>query len=158
MNAEAALRIRPLQPDDLPRVLEIERQAFSVPWRASTFEGLLRRTDADLLAAERAGALLGYAVSWTVIDQSELGNVAVAPEARGRGVGRALLRAMTGALVARGARECFLEVRISNLAAQLLYRAHGFETVGRRAGYYARPLEDALVMRLALRGPPVVHG
>lgn len=150
----AAVRIRPLRADDLRRVLEIERASFSVPWRQSTFDGLLRRPDTDLLAAERAGALVGYAVCWTVVDQAELGNVAVAPEARGTGVAAALLAAMADRLADRGARECFLEVRVSNHAAQRLYGRQGFDVVGERRGYYTAPVENALVMRCTLPRPP----
>lgn len=145
-----APRIRPLCAADLPRVLEIEAEAYSVPWRRDTFGGLLRRTDTDLLAAERNGRVIGYAVCWTVLDQAELGNVAVAGEVRGRGVGRLLLGAVFRRLRERGARECFLEVRVSNAPAQALYRQQGFDVVGHRPRYYTDPPEDALVMRRSL--------
>lgn len=142
-----AFRIRPLVEEDLGRVMEIENVAFSTPWKEATFRGLLRRTDTDLLGAERDGRLIGYAVCWTVVDQSELGNVAVAPEARGGGVGRALVEAVIRRIRERGSRECYLEVRESNLVAQGLYRDLAFQVVGRRRAYYALPTEDALVMR-----------
>lgn len=143
--------IRALGPADLPGVMRIEEASFSTPWREGTFRALLMRTDTDLFAAEGAeGALLGYAAAWTVLDQSELGNVAVAGEARGRGVGGALVDAVLRRVRERGSRECFLEVRESNAEAQSIYRRRGFEVVGRRRGYYDRPREDALVMRVAL--------
>jgi ribosomal-protein-alanine N-acetyltransferase len=145
----AAFRLRPLGEADLERVMEIEVACFSTPWKESTFRGLLRRTDTDLVAAEdEERRLLGYAVCWTVVDQSELGNVAVAEEARGAGVGRALVEAVIERVRARDSRECFLEVRESNAVAQALYHDMGFEVVGRRRAYYALPTEDALVMRL----------
>lgn len=145
----AAFRLRPLREADLDRVMEIETACFSTPWKESTFRGLLRRTDTDLVGAEDdARRLLGYAVCWTVVDQSELGNVAVAEDARGGGIGRALVEAIVDRVRARGSRECFLEVRESNLVAQGLYDDMGFEVVGRRRAYYALPTEDALVMRL----------
>ncbi|MDQ3523203.1 MAG: ribosomal protein S18-alanine N-acetyltransferase, partial [Gemmatimonadota bacterium] len=84
------------------------------------------------------------------LDEAELGNVAVAPEARACGVADTLVRAVLERIRQRGARACFLEVRESNLAAQRLYRRRGFEVVGRRRAYYSRPVEDALVMRLQL--------
>jgi len=146
-----SFRIRPLRPADLQRVMEIERECFSTPWRETTFQGLLRRTDTDLLVAETAeGWIAGYAACWTVIDQAELGNVAVSPAARGAGMGGALVDAVVDRIRARGAGECFLEVRESNHAAQILYRHRGFETVGRRPRYYSLPTEDALVMRLRI--------
>lgn len=141
------LAIRPLRASDLARVMEIERASFSTPWRETTFAALLERGDADLFAAENSGSLVGYAVCWIVLDQSELGNVAVAPEARGTGVGRRLVEAVLERVRDRGANECFLEVRVSNAHAQALYTSLGFEVVGRRKAYYAHPTEDALVMR-----------
>ena len=146
---DAAFRLRPLREADLDRVMEIETACFSTPWKESTFRGLLRRADTDLVAAEdEERRLLGYAVCWTVVDQSELGNVAVAGEARGAGVGRALVEAIVERVRARGSRECFLEVRESNAVARALYDDMGFDVVGRRRAYYALPTEDALVMRL----------
>jgi ribosomal-protein-alanine N-acetyltransferase len=148
---KTAVEVRSLTEDDLEDVLQIERASFSTPWYESTFRGLLRRADTDMVAALAEGRLVGYAACWTVVDQAELGNLAVAESARGRNVGRTLLAAAMERLRRRGARECFLEVRESNHPAQTLYRQHGFEVVGRRRSYYSRPVEDALVMRLALR-------
>ena len=131
-------------------MLEIEHVSFSTPWRDTTFRGLMLRTDTDLIAAERAGRLVGCAICWTVVDQAELGNVAVDPAERGHGVGTALVDQAVRAVAARGARELFLEVRESNHDAQSIYRRKGFEVVGRRRGYYSAPREDALVMRLRI--------
>lgn len=147
-TGSASFRLRPLAESDLDRVMEIERACFSTPWKDTTFRGLMRRADTDLVGAEQDRRLVGYAVCWTVVDQSELGNVAVAEEARGAGIGRALVEAVVERVRDRGSRECFLEVRESNQVAQALYRDMGFEVVGRRKAYYALPLEDALVMRL----------
>jgi ribosomal protein S18 acetylase RimI-like enzyme len=63
-------------------------------------------------------------------------------------VGRALVQHVLEALSARGARQIYLEVRESNAPARALYAAHGFTEVGRRKGYYRRPVEDAIVLRL----------
>jgi len=146
--AAAPFTIRPMGEGDLPRVLEIEGVSYSVPWKDATFLSLLRRTDSDLYVAEDRGGIIGYTACWTVIDQAELGNVAVAPEARGRGAGGALVDTVVERVRERGARDLFLEVRESNLGAQSLYRERGFVVVSRRRSYYAHPTEDALVMRL----------
>lgn len=144
--------LRDLRAEDLPRIVEIEQACFSTPWRRSTFEGLLRREDADLIGATVAGRLMGYAITWTIMDQAELGNVAVLGEARGRGLGRVLIQAALARVGRRGARECFLEVRESNQVARRLYESLGFGVIGRRRRYYANPVEDALVMRRMLKG------
>lgn len=146
--ADPGFRIRPMLGADLPRVMEIETASFSTPWKEPTFRSLMRRTDTDLFVAEQEGRVVGYTACWTVIDQSELGNVAVAAEARGRGIGGALVDAVVARVRERGAAELFLEVRESNRSAQSIYRDRGFVVVGRRRSYYAHPTEDALVMRL----------
>lgn len=148
--ADPDFRIRAMLGADLPRVMEIENACFSTPWKEPTFRSLMRRTDTDLFVAEQDGRVAGYAACWTVIDQSELGNVAVADEARGRGIGGALVDAVIARVRERGAGEVFLEVRESNRSAQSIYRERGFVVVGRRRSYYAHPTEDALVMRLRL--------
>ena len=146
------VRIRDMTRADLGSVMSIERAAFSTPWKATTFESLLQRSDADLIAAVAADDdnLVGYAVVWTVVDQAELGNVAVHEEWRNRGVGRTLVEAALERARAREAEECFLEVRESNRNAQSLYEKCGFRSIGRRRRYYSNPTEDALVMRAEL--------
>lgn len=144
------VRVRPAGDGDLAAILGIERECFSVPWKEATFRGLLQRTDSDLFVAEADEKVVGYAACWTVLDQAELGNVAVDPEVRGRGIGGALVDAVVDRVRARGAAECYLEVRESNLDAQAIYGRRGFAVVGRRRGYYSLPPEDALVMRLRI--------
>ena len=149
-DPETQLRLRSLEFGDLPRIMQIELASFSVPWQRITFVNLLRRSDTELIGAEQGGVLIGYAICWIMLDEAELGNVAVAPEERGRRIGETLVAAMLERLARRGVRACFLEVRESNLAAQTVYRRRGFEAVGRRRAYYSRPVEDALVMRVDL--------
>jgi ribosomal-protein-alanine N-acetyltransferase len=126
-----------------------------MPWSEATFRGLLRRSDADLFAAEANGRVVGYAVFWAVLDQGELGNVSVAQAWRRKGIARQLIDAVLGRAGERGVREVYLEVRVSNLGAQKLYQRYGFREVGRRRNYYLDPLEDALVMKLEV-GPPAL--
>ncbi|HEX8907073.1 MAG TPA: ribosomal protein S18-alanine N-acetyltransferase [Longimicrobiaceae bacterium] len=145
---EPTFHIRAMTTADLPRVLEIENSCFSTPWKDATFRGLMRRTDTDLYVAELEDRIVGYSACWTVFEQSELGNVAVAPDARGQGIGGALVDTVVERVKERGARELFLEVRESNLVAQSVYRDRGFTVISRRRSYYAQPTEDALVMRL----------
>lgn len=128
-------------------MLDIERSAFTQPWLRTTFEGLIDREDADVIAAESGDRLLGYAICWTVLDQAEIGNIAVAPDARRSGIGRLLLDAALARVRERGARECFLEVRESNAAARALYESFGFVVIDRRKRYYTKPVEAAVVMR-----------
>ena len=99
-----------------------------------------------ILAAGEGDVLLGYVWARFVLDEGEIGNIAVAPEHRRCGVGAALLGALFAESERRGAAVLRLEVRGSNLAARRLYEKNGFETVGKRKNYYEKPTEDAILM------------
>ena len=142
--------VRRMRRQDLREVAEIERRSYSLPWSAFTFRSLLRRSNTVLLVAEENKGVAGYAALWLAADEAELGNLAVRPGRRGRGIGRTLLRHVLEEAVQRGAQAVFLEVRESNAVARRLYEASGFRIVGSRPDYYASPREDALIMRLNL--------
>jgi ribosomal-protein-alanine N-acetyltransferase len=143
-------RIRRAQAADASRLVPLERRCFSDPWSALAFEELLRFPLTVALVAERDGELGGYLISRAVAEEAEILNLAVAPEERRHGLGSRLLEAGLSALAEAGARQVWLEVRESNAAAQALYRRRGFTAAGRRARYYKNPVEDALVLRMAL--------
>jgi ribosomal-protein-alanine N-acetyltransferase len=92
--------------------------------------------------AERDGVVGGYVIAIRAADEAEILNLCVALTARRAGTGSALVRAIIGRLAALGARHAYLEVRSSIAAARRLYEREGFEPVGRRRGYYRRPVED----------------
>jgi len=109
-----------------------------------------------VLVAEEDGGpaprVTGYAVFRRAADEAELLSLAVAPEARGRGLGRRLTEDGLARMRAAGARVCYLEVRPGNEPALALYGSLGFREVGRRRRYY-RDGSDALVMSLRFEGP-----
>jgi [ribosomal protein S18]-alanine N-acetyltransferase len=151
--------MRDMTPADVPAVVAIERASYSVPWSEATFRGLLRRRDAELIVATMDDRVIGYAVFWCVVDQGELGNVAVSAAARRRGVGELLVSEIIHRAAGRRVREVFLEVRPSNQTARRLYDRFGFTPVGRRRNYYQEPVEDALVLRRPVRldTPPTLE-
>jgi [ribosomal protein S18]-alanine N-acetyltransferase len=104
----------------------------------------------QVFVAEQGGSIVGYAVGRAALDQGEILNLGVTLQARRRGIGAALVRRLLAAFASSGAREAFLEVRESNFAAQRLYESFGFTDVGRRRGYYRRPVEDAVILRAAI--------
>jgi len=107
------------------------------------------------LAALDGDRVVGYLVARHVADEGEILNVGVSPVHRRRGTGRALVTEGLSRLEALGARSVFLEVRESNLAARALYQSFGFADVARRANYYRRPVEDAIILRAAISAEQV---
>lgn len=153
-RGQRPLVVRAATQRDLDAVHEIEVAAFSDPWSRASFVSLLRNPSVlfAVAEAEEGRGVIGYVVAWFVVDEAEVANVAVAPEARGRGVGARLLDEALDVARSRGVSAVYLEVRDSNAAARALYASRGFEEVGRRRRYYRRPVEDALVLRREL-GP-----
>jgi len=142
------LVFRRMREADLPRVMEIERAAFSHPWTEELVRRELGHEFSTVLLAcgGDSGAVQGFAVVWLVHDELHVLNVAVAPEARRRGVARAILDRVEAEGREQGARIAMLEVRRGNAPAIALYRTLGYREVGVRPRYYAEDGEDALVM------------
>jgi ribosomal-protein-alanine N-acetyltransferase len=145
----AETRIRALEPADVALATRIAERCFGSDTERPSFSDELGRSVARCWVAEREGALVGYALAWVVVDRAELMSIAVVPEARGAGLGRALLEHVAARCAAEGATELALEVRASNGAAIALYEAVGLERTGRRPRYY-RDGEDALTYARAL--------
>ena len=142
------LVFRRMREADLPRVMEIERAAFSHPWTEELVRRELGHEFSTVLLAcgGESGSVQGFAVVWLVHDELHVLNVAVAPEARRRGVARAILDRVEAQGREQGARIAMLEVRRGNAPAIALYRTLGYREVGVRPRYYAEDGEDALVM------------
>jgi len=127
----------------------IERASFADPWSASDFREALG-AGILFLVSVNSERVEGYVVARLAADEGEILNLAVAPQGRRHGVGRALARDALEALRGRGAAAVYLEVRESNTAARRLYEGLGFQSVGRRLRYYSHPTEDAVVLRAAI--------
>ena len=142
-------QIIPATNEHLSQLTALERICFPAdPWSEDLYRAALDNPAvAILLARGEDGALLGYAVLSTVLDEGNLDNIAVALEYRRRGVADAQLSALTA--FGREHLACLmLEVRSSNAPAIALYEKHGFAAVGRRKNYYDAPKEDAILMTL----------
>jgi [ribosomal protein S18]-alanine N-acetyltransferase len=148
----APIVLRAARAADIDAVLAIEHASFADPWNRSAFVELLDDPRVAFLIADAGGAVRGYVVAWFVLDEGEIGNLAVASEARRQGVGARLLDGAIAAVRKSDVDTLYLEVRDSNAAARALYASRGFIEVGRRRDYYRKPKEDALVLRLDLAG------
>ncbi|MEZ4650593.1 MAG: ribosomal protein S18-alanine N-acetyltransferase [Candidatus Eisenbacteria bacterium] len=145
--------ILPLTPADLDDVSELEARCFSDPWPRELFlrEAEDRSDNFCRVVRDLEGELLAYSIAWIIADEAHLGDIAVAPEQRGKGLAKLLLRELIDEARIRGAVHIVLEVRASNDGAITLYESHGFTKVAIRKGYYQDDAEDALVMMLHLQ-------
>lgn len=145
------LLIRPLVPEDVPAVLDIERQGYSYPWSEAVFLDCFKDSY-RLVGVCHGGVLVGYAITAYVVDEAHLLNLCVHPRFRGEGVGRYLLKQVLASAAHEGMVRLLLEVRISNVPAVELYRREGFEDLGVRPDYYPSSdgREDARVMARTL--------
>ena len=147
--------LRDMRREDLPAVLDIERRSFAQPWSRAFFEKELATPFARLVVVVEGAVprpqVIGYTCRWRVTDEVHLLNVAVHPERRGLGHGRALVGAVVAEAEVARTRVVYLEVRAGNVIARRLYRQLGFKDLGVRRGYYG-PGQDAIVMELRLGG------
>ena len=150
---ESGYLIRRMREEDLPQVMVIEGENFSIPWSLKSFQDMMRRPEAVFLVAERADTehrdtgIVGYAGAVMALDEGDVTNIAVLGTYKKQGIATRLLKQLICETMAAGVRDLFLEVREHNTPALCLYRAAGFAEVGRRKGYYDQPKEDALIMK-----------
>ncbi len=142
------LSVRPMRLGDIPQVHEIERLSFSSPWPAYAFEQELTGNRLARYVVARAGPdrVVGFAGVWLMVDEAHITTFGVHPEWRRQGIGRRLMLGLLELAHELGARRMTLEVRVSNRAAQSLYRSYRFEVAGQRRRYYTDNGEDAFVM------------
>ena len=140
--------IRPICKEDIAKIAEIEKLCFAMPWSEESI-----RKDAEenvvacwLVMDDGEGDVLAYAAMWFVLDEAHVCNVAVHPDHRGKGYGKAIFGALVETAKKNSMSLMELEVRRSNLVAQNLYHSFGFIDVGYRKRYYEDNKEDALLM------------
>lgn len=145
------LNFVPMRDDDLEWVAQQDAQLYPFPWSVGNFSDSMRSGYSCWTMLDGAQPV-GYAVLMMVLDEAHILNISVVVERQRQGLGRCLLAHLGSVARQAGARQLFLEVRPSNTAALALYEHAGFETIGRRKGYYpaASGREDALVMRSRL--------
>ncbi len=167
IEAVPPYRVDLMQWADVPAVMAIERQSFTLPWSDYTYQHeilennhshyfVVRHTNGQtaaragwlrrLLHMEHTAPVIGYGGFWLVVDEAHISTIASDTQWRGRGIGELMLLAMIERSIELGAAQVTLEVRVSNTVAQNLYRKYGFEVVGRRPRYYRDNDEDADLM------------
>lgn len=133
--------------EDLDQLMEVEHASFTTPWTKEAFyHELMYNQFAHYVVAVWKGRVVGYCGVWVIMDEAHITNIAVHPDFRGKKIGEMLLRHVISLSMAYGATKMTLEVRVTNLVAQSLYKKLGFKETGIRKGYYSDNHEDALIM------------
>ena len=145
-GAPLTLTIAPMRRRHLPEVLAIEAQVYPKPWSSRLFEDELERSGRLYLVARLGATVVGYAGVLMIADDGHIATIAVDPAWQRHGIARSLLAELVRGAMGLGANQLTLEVRVTNVGAQELYRAFGFAPAGARKAYYGDNGEDALVM------------
>lgn len=146
MEGVSEVRVRPMEGEDVARVMVLERALFPKDaWTEAMLRGEMAEPTRHYFVADRGGELVGYAGLRAVPPEGDVQTIAVRADAQGQGVGARLLTTLLAEAQERGVTEMFLEVRSDNPRARELYRRFGFGEIGVRRKYYRDA--DAIVMR-----------
>ncbi len=145
-GAVEVLMIRKFRPADLQRVYDIEAKSFKDPYHPIFLINLYELYGDTFLVAEVDGRVVGYVIARKVSSKGHIIAIAVDPEYRCRGIGRALMLAVEEELKKKGVIELWLEVRVSNRRAMRFYRRVGYVEKGILKGYYGDG-EDAVLFK-----------
>jgi ribosomal-protein-alanine N-acetyltransferase len=133
--------------EDINQVLIVEELSFPSPWSRAALEFEMNGNEhAHYFVVEIDGEIVAYCGAWFVMDQGTITNIAVNPAFRGRKIGETIFNHVLMFARESGISEISLEVRVSNVTAQGLYRKYGFSDGGIRKNYYVDNHEDARVM------------
>ena len=140
--------IRPLIKEDIPFVARLEAVCFSMPFTEKALNELFSNTSWHFFVATENDTVVGYISFYCILDETEIVNVCVMPELRGKGIGRALTKCAIDFSKENNGSRVMLEVRKSNTPAIKLYESLGFIPVGVSKNHYKLPTEDAILMNL----------
>ncbi len=138
------MEIRTMSLADVPDVWALEQRVYPEPWSENVFRDELAQPNRVYLTAVDGDTIVGYAGMMIVFEDAHITTMSVAPEVRGTGVAKQMMLRLIDAALEAQAEHLTLEVRMSNDAAQGLYRKFGLAPVGIRKDYYLN--EDALIM------------
>jgi len=132
--------------DDVPAIMEIEKQVYTHPWSKGIFMDCMR-VGYNCWVYSEDEILLAYGLVSVAVNEAHILNLCVSPDAQGKGLGKLMLYKLMQLAEDRQGNSIFLEVRESNLIAQKLYDQEGFNRIGLRKNYYPAEegREDALV-------------
>jgi ribosomal protein S18 acetylase RimI-like enzyme len=138
-----AIRIRPMNFDDLQRVEGIDRRAFSAMWRNSLTALEIAYRQASLATvAMSEDEMVGYQISTSNSMGGHLARLAVLPKFQGKGIGYSLVRDVLVQFRQRGANQVTVNTQSNNQASKALYASLGFKPTGQIYPVYQKPLQE----------------
>jgi len=144
---DLAVQVVPMRRRHLRSVLYIESQVYPRPWSLGLFLSELNlHTARSYFVARVDGKVVGYGGLMLSLEDAHITTLAVDPLWQRQKLGQRLMVVLAREAVRRGAQNLTLEVRVSNLGGQALYRRFGLAPAGIRKGYYVESGEDAIVM------------
>jgi len=149
---DVKLQIRWLIRRDMVEVLKIESASFEYTWSEEDFLRCLRQRNCIGMVAEQDHEIVGFMIYELHKSKLRILNFAVASAARRRGVGRQMICRLIDKLSQQRRKEIVLDIRETNLPAQMFFRSEGFRAVQILRDYYDDTDEDAYVMRYQLAG------
>jgi ribosomal-protein-alanine N-acetyltransferase len=135
---------------DMPEVLRIENDSFEFNWTEEDFLACLRQRNCIGMVAESENRVVGFMIYELHKTKLHILNFAVSPSFRRLGVGAQMIDKLVNKLSQQRRQEIVLEVRETNLTAQLFYQNQGFRAVQVLRNHYADSAEDAYVMSYRL--------
>ncbi|HEX9758750.1 MAG TPA: ribosomal protein S18-alanine N-acetyltransferase [Nitrospiria bacterium] len=147
---KTSLQVKPMKPEDLDQILDIEQRSYTEPWIREMFlDELFEKwfSHSVVLRLSPSSDPLGYSCFWILESELHLLNLTIDPAWQGRGFGTRLLQWILAGGKKQKALNAFLEVRVSNQGAIRLYEKNGFQQLTQRKNYYSNPQEDALILK-----------
>lgn len=132
---------------DMPEVLAIEQEGFEFPWSEEDFIRCLRQRNCIGMVAEHDERVIGFMIYELHKTRLHILNFAVNRACRRRGIGTQMVSKLIGKLSSQRRTRIMLEVRETNLDAQLFFRGSGFRAVSVLRSYYDDTPEDAYLMQ-----------
>ena len=141
------IEILEMNASHITQVAALEAICFSDPWSEKSVASELTNPLSYWLVAVEGETGAGYVGAQTVLEETDMMNIAVHPDYRRQGLAERLVDSLVAGLQEKGSRCLTLEVRQSNAPAIGLYEKKGFSQIGLRKNYYRNPKEHALILR-----------
>ena len=151
---DVCVHIRWMIRRDMPEVLEIENSGFEFPWSEEDFIRCLRQRNCIGMVAEHEERIVGFMIYELHKNRLHILNFAVNRDCLRRGVGNQMVEKLIGKLSHQRRNRILLEVRETNLDAQLFFKSTGFRAISVLRDFYDDTTEDAYLMQFRYKPSP----